>query len=50
MCVKWGFDNNKKHTKEGHDNPQLFIARKVHKYNKEGRDTKNVLLKVSKEF
>ena len=27
MCVKWGFEyNNKKHTKEGHDNPQLFIA------------------------
>ena len=26
MCVKWGFDNNKKHTKEGHDNPRLFIA------------------------
>ena len=26
MYVKWGFNNNKKHTKEGHNNPQLFIA------------------------
>ena len=25
ICVKWGLDKNKKHTKEGHDNPQLFM-------------------------